>query len=131
MTGTQTLDVVPSDSARSWDFPDDDALTGTPGRLADMAHEIKLTSLGRCWVELRTREGAVFPPRDLVAGEVLSYRDLFGFYLKAGAPEKLEVVFDGEPIDWQPGQMEMLLPPGAAILHDDENPAPVDDDDSE
>ena len=55
----------------------------------------------------------------MVAGDVQSHTDLVGFYLNAGAPEKLEVKFDGEMVPWESGTREMTLPPGAMILQDE------------
>jgi hypothetical protein len=39
----------------------------------------------------------------------------------AGKPEKLDVKFDDERMPWGTGETTMVLPPGAAVLADEED----------
>lgn len=118
-TRDQRLDVVPVETeGPSWEMPGNVGDQASPEGLLDNAHRITLTALGQCWVSLRTREGTLYEGT-MVAGDVQSHTDLVGFYLNAGAPEKLEVKFDGEMVPWESGTREMTLPPGAMILQDE------------
>ncbi len=127
VSGThQTLQVVPTETAQpSWEIPSNVG-SGSGGNLDDMAHEVTLTALGQCWITVETRDGSLYNGM-MTAGEVLSFTDLIGFHIRAGAPEKLEVEFDGELVPWEPGQNEMLLPPGAAIFPDDDQNGDTED----
>lgn len=120
-TGTrdQRLEVVPVETeGPSWEMPGNIGQGASTEGLMDNSHRITLTAIGQCWIDLKTREGTLFEGF-MVAGDVQSHTDLIGFWLHAGAPEKLEVQFDGELIPWEPAQREMTLPPGANIFQDE------------
>jgi cytoskeleton protein RodZ len=114
-TQEQHLEVVPGPS---WEMPGNIGESASTEELMDNSHRITLTAIGQCWVTLKTREGTLYEGT-MVAGDVQSHTDLVGFWLSAGAPEKLEVKFDGELIPWEPGQREMTLPPGANIFQEE------------
>jgi len=116
VSGTQVLEVVPTDTAEpSWQIPTDRSGEGTANQVDEMTHRITLRAIGQCWVTLETRDGIRYEGT-MVAGNVLNFTDLIGFHLVAGKPEKLEVEFDGELMPWEQGQTEMILPEGASVF---------------
>jgi hypothetical protein len=124
VSGTHVLEVVPTDTAeRSWSIPDSGATgdtpsgTNTPDQLNNMSHMIKLTATGECWVTVHTRDEKLYEGM-MVAGDDLTFTDLVGFQISAGAPQKLDVEFDGESIPWETGQTDMTLPSGASLISD-------------
>jgi len=115
----QTVEVVPPDEVlNNWEIPNT-ATTPPPSINEDLAHRIVLIATGRCWVTLNTRDGNLFYD-DMYAGDTLEFSDFIGFHLSVGAPEKLDVKFNGELIEWGEGQMEMYLPEG--FMLDEEEP---------
>ncbi len=121
VTSTQSLGVIPTETAApSWEIPRNHDTADTSGRLDDLAHEITLRAFGQCWVELTTRDGELYSGT-MEPGDILTFNDFIGFHLKAGAPEKLEIEFDGELIDWKPQETQMQLPPTAVIFDSDDN----------
>ena len=117
-TRDQHLDIIPTETeGPSWEIPNNIGQGSPSTALLDDTHRITLTAIGECWVELKTREGTLYRG-NMVAGDVQSHTDLIGFHLRAGAPQKLQVTFDGELIPWEPGSVEMILPPGAVIFDD-------------
>ena len=44
-------------------------------------------------------------------GDSLTWTDNFGFFIHAGAPENLEILFNGEPVNFEQGTMDLFLPP--------------------
>jgi len=80
----------------------------------ETAHEIVLTADGDCWITVRTGGGQSFQGT-MVDGDVKTFTDAIGFYLRAGAPEHLTVEFDGELMEWETYQTVMILPPGADV----------------
>ena len=79
-----------------------------------LVYEILLTATGDCWVTLRGEDGESFVGM-MQEGDEVELTDSIGFYLRAGRPECLIVEFNGEIIEWETGQVEMILPPDAEI----------------
>jgi len=128
-TGTrdQRLEVVPVETeGPSWEIPGNVGQGASTEGLLDNSHRITLTAIGQCWVTLKTREGTLYEGT-MVAGDVQSHTDLVGFWLSAGAPEKLEVKFDGDLVPWEPAAREMTLPPGANIFQEETDSEPEDE----
>jgi hypothetical protein len=51
----------------------------------------------------------------MVAGNTLTFTDPVGFYVRAGKPECLDVVFEGRTLRWRAGQNTVTLPENAPI----------------
>jgi cytoskeletal protein RodZ len=123
VNSTQPLTVVPLGSEPSWQAPDQGASpSGRQAEPVSGTHEIKLTAKGQCWVVVKVRSGKLLE-RMMTAGQTVTFQDLVGFYLSAGMPENLDVVFDGHSVRWETGQTVMILPPGAAVIPETEPPA--------
>lgn len=113
---TQPLIVTPIDEQPNWKSSNDPTLiSGSPDNWTNLEHELTLIAHGQCWVVVKTNDKYLF--QDLMtAGQKQTFNDIIGFYLKAGMPENLEVIFNGQPIKWEEGQREMILPQGASII---------------
>jgi len=122
VSGTQTLEVIPSDTTPSWTVPTN--LPADPGanQLGELAHELIIRSSGENWITVRTRDGDLFN-NFMYSGDELTYNDYIGFYLNAGRPERLEVIFDGEPVEFGEGEDTLYLPPSFVLdpPEDDQN----------
>ncbi len=120
---TQAIDVITEPSERSWRWPEPDEIIDPISVLGDLELELKLTAIGECWVEVDTRNATLFS-NTMYAGDVRIFNDIVGFAIRAGKPEKLFVEFRGEDVPWEPGQTIMILPEGAAILVEADDPPP-------
>jgi len=120
----QTIEVIPSEEAfNSWEIPGSSTpAEGSETINEDLAHRLDLIAHGQCWVTLKTRDDELYNG-GMVAGDDLHFSDFIGFYLRAGAPEKLEVKLNGELIEWEERQTEMYLPEGVIIFDDQETSA--------
>jgi len=126
LTGTQVFEVVPTEEIH-FDTPAPDVIDNDAASpVANDEHLIELSARGEVWVELRTRDETLFIGT-MVSGDYLAFTDLFGFNLHAGAIEKLDVTFDGEPMDWN-NSHDMIMPEGA-FLFEEENPEPASEPD--
>ena len=124
---TQQVHVLPTD-AYPLDFVHEPEPDTVP--ISDsLTHQINLRATGECWVELNTNDGELYKGM-MVRGDDLTFDDIFGFKLKTGRPEVLEVYFNGELVEWQQGQTVMDLPEGIFVLHEagDSEPEPEPED---
>ncbi|HEX9746102.1 MAG TPA: RodZ domain-containing protein [bacterium] len=128
VSSTDPVQIVEHNQERSWDFPSEVNNENPINILDDDMHEIRLTAHGQCWVKLVTPEEVLIPGEFLVLGDSRTYNDVIGFRLTAGAPEKLDVEFDGELVPWPSGVMKMVLPEGTFIDEEPGDPElpPVD-----
>lgn len=122
---TQEIDLITEPSERSWRWPEPGEIVDPVSVLGDLELELTLTAIGECWVEVDTRGSTLFS-NFMYAGDVKTFNDIVGFVIRAGRPEKLLVKFRGEDVLWEPGQTIMILPEGAAVMIEENDPPPED-----
>ncbi len=109
-----TIEVVPADpSSSSWQIPDSfepGAVDPLEGISDENSLEVTLNASGQCWVDVETRDGILFS-NTMNRGDTLTWNDYYGFFIHAGAPQNLEVLFNGEPVTFEHGSMDLYLPP--------------------
>jgi len=86
---------------------------------------LKLTAHAECWVTVRNRDGKLFTGM-MLEDEVKEFEDAVGFYLKAGRPEILDVVFNGDLMKWEEFTFDMNLPKGV-IIYEPPPPEPEEE----